>query len=162
MSERQTSAYRVTLRPARREDSRSLWEWRNDPETREASFHTEMIPFETHQRWFESRLEAPNTEILIILDLQGKAIGYVRFQIAEFEAEVSVALDAQERGKGYGPAAVRQGVEILLAREDLDRVVALIKEGNTSSVRTFERAGFTRRGTKRVSGSEALEMVRSR
>jgi L-amino acid N-acyltransferase YncA len=71
----------VGLRPAGREDCRLLWELRNDPETREASFKTDPIPFEDHQRWFEAKLDSAEIRIFIVQDPSGRGIGYVRFHL---------------------------------------------------------------------------------
>lgn len=149
----------ITLRPARLEDCRSLWEWRNDPETRGASFHTETIFFEDHRTWFESRMGSPDPRILIVLTPEGKEIGYVRFQLNDSDAEVSVALDPEERGKGYGPAAVRAASDQLLAQGGVKRVVALIKQSNSPSRAAFERAGFKVSGDRKVGTEKVWEMV---
>lgn len=159
MSERQISAGNVTLRPACKEDCRLIWECRNDPDTREASFNTETIFFEDHRAWFESRLGSPDIRFFIILNPEGAGIGYVRFQVKEIEAEVSIALDEQERGKGYGSAAVRAASEELLSEGKVRRVVALIKQSNAGSRQAFEQAGFRFQGLRRVGADEALEMV---
>lgn len=150
----------VTLRPARLEDCRSLWEWRNNPETREASFHTQEIPFEDHRAWFESRIGSPDLKILIVLNPEGTEIGYVRFQFTGPDAEVSVALDAAQRGKGYGPAAVRAASDQLLAQGGgVKRVVALIKHSNPASKTVFDRAGFKVSGDRWVKTEKVWEMV---
>ncbi len=149
----------VTLRPARLEDCRSLWEWRNDPDTREASFHTETIFFEDHRTWFESRIGSPDLRILIVLSPEGKEIGYVRFQLGGSDAEVSVALDPEERGKGYGPAAVRAASEQILSQGKVKRVLALIKYSNPGSRAAFERAGFQLSGNRTVGADAVWEML---
>ena len=149
----------VTLRPARLEDCRSLWEWRNDPETREASFHTEAIFFDHHRAWFESRIGSPDLRILVVLSPEGREVGYVRFQLNGPDAEVSVALDPEERGKGYGPAAVRAASDQLLAESAVKRVVALIKQSNPASRQAFERAGFLFSGDRAVGAEKTWEMV---
>lgn len=136
-----------------------IWEWRNDPETREASFNTETIVFEDHRAWFEKRIGAPDLQMLIVLSPEGKEAGYVRFQLAGAEAEVSIALDPQERGKGYGPAAVRAASDRLLAQGKAKKVTALIKHSNPPSKLAFERAGFRLAGDRLVGTENVWEMV---
>ncbi|HLE92827.1 MAG TPA: hypothetical protein VI753_16875, partial [Anaerolineales bacterium] len=85
------TAGRVTLRPAVMEDSHRVWEWRNEQATREASFNTEYIPLEAHQMWFARKLNDPHMRILIAMDHRGHEVGYVRFDINEGEAEISVS-----------------------------------------------------------------------
>ena len=152
----------ITLRPASTGDCRALWEWRNEPLTREASFQTDGIPYERHVEWFSKKLDSPDTRIWIVQDERSRRVGYVRFQIQDGEAEISVSLDPAERGKGYGSAAVRMATDSFLASRQAGRVKAYIKPGNPASVRSFEKAGFETVGRTMVSGAEVIEMVRSR
>ncbi len=57
----------VTLRPAGQEDCRRVWLWRNDEETRRASFDSSPIPFETHEPWFRESLRRPDRKIYVVL-----------------------------------------------------------------------------------------------
>ncbi len=149
----------IPLRPAAEEDCRLLWEWRNEPATREASFNTGTIPYDRHGEWFPRKLKVPDTRIFIVRDADGRGVGYVRFHIEGEEAEISVSLDPAERGKGYGTAAVRLGTETMLASGPGRRVVGFIKPGTEASVRSFEKAGFARKGMKRVEGTDVIEMA---
>lgn len=152
----------VTLRPACLEDCRSLWEWRNDPDTREASFHTETIFFDDHRVWFENRIGSPDWRIFIVLNSEGQEIGYVRFQQNGSDAEISIALDPQERGKGYGPAAVRMASEQMLSEGNVTQVIALIKHSNPASRQAFERAGFQLQDSRTIGTEEVWQMRRIR
>lgn len=149
----------VTLRPVTPQDSRSLWEWRNDPLTREASFNSQEIPFEQHQRWFLGRLNDTQTRIFIIVNSQRREVGYVRFNQLGEEAEVSIALDPKERGKGYGPVAIKAGAELVLTIGLARRIIARIKPSNEDSAKAFTRAGFVPVGVKAIREVEALELV---
>ena len=147
------------MRDARTQDCRSVWAWRNNEATREASFRTEPIPYEDHERWYREHLGRPETRIYIVLDAGGREVGYVRFSIEGEAAEVIVSIDPKERGKGYGSSSVHKAAEELLSRGSVREVVARIKAWNTASIRTFVKAGFVHRGQRQVSGVEALEMV---
>lgn len=149
----------VTFRPARPEDCRSLWKWRNDPQTREASFHTEVIFFDEHRAWFQRRIDSPDMKILIALSPEGSEIGYVRFHLDGSQAHVNIALDPKQRGKGYGPAAIRAASDQLLAQGVVKRVVALIKQSNPASRQAFDRAGFRLAEDRWVGGEKVWEMV---
>lgn len=149
----------VTLRPATEADSRRVWEWRNDPTTREASFNTSYICYADHERWFSSKLSASDTRIFIVLDARGREVGYVRFNIVARCAEISVTIDEGQRGRGYGPSAIQQSSDYLLSATPVQRVIALVKRSNAASVAAFERAGFVISDVKEVAGAEAYEMV---
>ena len=136
------SAPRVTLRPATPADGEALWRWRNDPETRRASFEQGEVPREAHARWFAEALARGDRRIWIV-EADGAAAGMVRLDLAEGEATVSINLAPEWRGRGVGPEALS-----LLAREAfeglrLTRITALVKAGNPASRAAFERAGFS-------------------
>jgi len=149
----------LTLRPAVIEDCRRLWEWRNEHATREASFNTEYIPFEEHESWFTRKLTDPHMRILIATDSHGCDIGYVRFDISGGEAEISISIDQNERGKGYGIAVIKSGSEHLMTTVPVKRIVAHMKTENVASAVVFERAGFVLKGYKQIAGVKACEMV---
>jgi spore coat polysaccharide biosynthesis predicted glycosyltransferase SpsG len=46
----------LSLRPANADDARLIWEWASDPTVRAVSFTSVPIPWETHVRWFDSKL----------------------------------------------------------------------------------------------------------
>ena len=150
---------RLSLRPATQQDWRCLWDWRNDPATREASFDTAPIPLQDHKRWLARKLEGGETRIFIVLDADGRGIGYVRFDIREGNAEISVSVDRGERGKGYGAAAIRHGCERLLATEAIERVIALVKGDNPASLAAFKKAGFVDAGVQLVADTQVHKLV---
>lgn len=150
---------RVTLRPAVPEDCRRLWEWRIEQATREASFNTEYVPFEEHERWFARKLTDRHICTLIVMNTDGYDVGCVRFSIVGEEAEISVNIVRAERGKGYGATAIKSGSDYLLTTEPVQRIVAYIKRGNSASMVAFKQAGFILRGYKQIAGVEACEMV---
>ena len=149
----------ITLRAATQNDCRSLWHWRNDQTTREASFDTAPIPYKDHKDWFFRKFNAPDMCIFIIIDQNNHEVGYIRFNIASDQAEISVSVDRSERGRGIGAAAIRLGSERILALGRVNRVLAHIKRDNRGSVKTFQRAGYEQIGTKTMSGITAHEMA---
>jgi len=149
----------VKLRPATREDCRQLWEWRNEEETRQASFNTNFILYDAHERWFLEKLDDSQTGIFIILDNLDNKLGYVRFDFRGEEAEINVSIDREARGRGYGSRAIRLASEYLLTTGMVKRIVAYIKVENATSKSAFEHAGFILLGIKRVLGVEAYEMI---
>ena len=135
----------MELRKADPGDSRLLWQWRNDPAVRRASFNSDPIPWETHTEWFERSLETADRHIFIGL-VDGHPIGMVRFDVNGDEAEVSVSV--AERGRGFGEAIIRQGCKVMEellgsgAAENLT-FVANMRPENIASQKTFAKAGFS-------------------
>jgi RimJ/RimL family protein N-acetyltransferase len=146
----------IALRAADEDDVRAFWAWRNDESARAASFSPEPVPFDQHERWYRERLADPHTLLYVVVGPDAQPVGYVRFALAGGEAEISIALDASTRGRGYGTAAIDRGCEALLRGGLADRIVARVKLGNEISRRAFLRAGFV----ERVRSDDALELVR--
>lgn len=158
---RESPSGRVRLRRADAGDHR-LREWRNEAATRAASFNQEYVTEDEHERWLARKLRDPSARIFVVEDALGRGIGYVRFEIVDRVAEISVSIDARERGRGVGVEAIRTGSDHILTTEPVSSVVARIRRDNRASVATFERAGFRLRRYVHVSGVEACEMAYAR
>ncbi len=146
----------VALRPARPEDCARIWEWRNDPETRQVSFDAARIPLETHEAWFRASLVRADRKLYVIL-AEGRECGSARLDFAGGEAEVSIHLAPEYRRRGVGPAALERLAETAFGELELARLVARVKAGNAASLAAFERAGFTR-----VADGAVITLARAR
>lgn len=143
MSTPEATTFRpVRLRRATRDDARSVWRWRNEPAARAASFSSDEVPWEVHKRWFAARVDSSATHIWIAAEPSGQEIGYVRFDLDGCEAEVSVALDPSQRGRGLGRSVIRAACVREMQECALRRVRARIKSGNEASLIAFRSAGF--------------------
>lgn len=91
----------VSLRPAAATDCERVWRWRNDPETREASFGSAPIPWDVHERWFSDALHRGDRKLFMIV-ADAMAVGTARLDIAGREAEASIHLAPEWRGRGIG------------------------------------------------------------
>lgn len=131
----------LTLRPAVAADSPSLWRWRNDPETRRASFNQTEIPLEDHSRWFEKSLARHDCRIYIV-QADGADAGMVRLDLSGEEATVNIAVAPEWRGRGVGTEALRAIRREAFGRLGLRRLIAQVKGDNPASRAAFERAGF--------------------
>jgi RimJ/RimL family protein N-acetyltransferase len=145
----------VALRLARLEDCARIWEWRNDPGTRQASFDAAPILLETHEAWFRASLGRVDRRLYVIV-AHGRECGSARLDLAGDEAEVSIHLAPEYRGRGVGPAALERLAETAFGELELGRLVARVKADNAPSLAAFERAGFTR-----VADGAAVTLVRA-
>jgi RimJ/RimL family protein N-acetyltransferase len=131
----------VTLRPAELADSQNIWSWRNDEETRQASFDSSYIEFSDHERWFAASFRNPKRKIYVVI-ADGRDVGVVRLDVNERQAVVSIFLAPGCRGRGIGPEALRL-VEARAAEElGLDGLIASVKPENYPSLSAFKAAGF--------------------
>ena len=148
----------LRLRRAQESDCRRLWEWANDREVRSVSFHQEAIPWETHAAWFRDKLADANCTLYIAETDAGEPIGQLRFDRGGRDAVISISLDANYRGQGYGVRVLREGCRTFFIEHPTETLHAYIKSGNQASVRAFEAAGFVVFETAQMSGAEALHL----
>lgn len=134
---------RIRLRPAREEDARLLWEWANDQETRQLSFSSDPIPWETHVSWFNRILQDPAHCFWIALDSEDAPLGSIRFAIDGKDATLSVNTALQCRGKGFGAEIVQTGARKLFATTDAQTIHAYVKPENAASKKLFRKTGFS-------------------
>ena len=151
---------KLWLRDAEASDSRTLWEWANDPVTRQQSFSSAPIPWEDHERWFARKLQDSSCHLFIALDEQGEAIGQVRFDPADpGEVVISVSIAAAARGRGFGAEAIAQACAALRPLAAPVTVVAFIRGDNVASQRAFTRAGFSAPQSVDYQGHAAVRQV---
>lgn len=137
-----TEAAAVDLRTATEADMADLLEWRNHPETRGASFNTEMIMPEAHEAWFKRKLASTDTVIYIAVSGKDK-LGTVRFEDDGETIKTSVMLNPAFFGQGLGSKVISIATEkYLREKRPAKPIVAEIKTGNTASLRAFAKAGF--------------------
>lgn len=126
----------MILRRATVEDTDRLLGWRNDPETRRYSSHTE-VDRETHGRWVQRMLQGLHR--LFIAEEEGIPIGTVRLDVATGEVHLMVAPEA----RGRGCATLMLGLMVEQATQaGLARLWGRIHLGNLPSRRAFFKAGF--------------------
>jgi UDP-2,4-diacetamido-2,4,6-trideoxy-beta-L-altropyranose hydrolase len=152
----------IALRRAREDDSRTVWQWANDPEVRGVSFSAGPIPWESHVGWFAAKLQDPNCFFYMAANEAGDAIGQIRFDVVQRDAMISVNLVQAVRGKGYGPALMTGGAEKLFAESDAQVIHAYVKPDNAASIRALQKADFRDAGPTSVHGQPAEHLFLQR
>jgi UDP-2,4-diacetamido-2,4,6-trideoxy-beta-L-altropyranose hydrolase len=152
----------LTLRRVSEADCRLIWEWDNDSEVRAVSFSSDPIPWESHVRWYEAKWRDPNCFFYIATNSSGNPFGQIRFDIIEYGGMVSVSVAHAMRGKGYGSALITLGVEKFFAESSANVVHAYIRTDNQTSVRAFEKAGFSDGGTVNICEQQSRHFVLER
>lgn len=130
----------LKVRDAAADDARIMFDWRNDPVTREVSRETAPLDWQAHVDWLDRALADP-ARALFVGEIGGRAVGVIRFdRSAKGRAEVSLYLDPALHGLGLGP-------HLLLAGEraaGFATIDAAVLEGNVASQRLFAACGFER------------------
>ena len=136
------SFWPIDLRHAKLADSRSLFAWRNHPDTRRHSLDPAEIAWDTHERWFTAVLTDPNRELLIA-EQRGQPVGVLRYDIEAGRAHISVYLVPGLAGQGLGARLLLAGEEWLRSRHpEIGILEAQIRPSNTASLGVFQSAGF--------------------
>jgi RimJ/RimL family protein N-acetyltransferase len=141
----------LRVRPATSDDSRNLFEWRNDAQTRAVSLSSDEITWPDHDRWYTASL-ANARRLIYIAEMQlattsPEPVGMVRFDIDDAGqfAEVSINLNPDARGKGLGTATLVEGIRQFESdRPELQGTTAQIRDSNAPSIAIFTKAGFTK------------------
>lgn len=149
----------LNLRPVEPTDCSLLWEWANDPDVRNSSFHEEQIPFSEHSEWFSRKLDNPDSTIFILEYGRNNPIGQIRFDTYPGRTEVDVSIRRELRGCGVGSYLIRRGIEKFLEEKDRTKIDAYVKIQNASSLYSFERAGFMRAGEETLFGCKVVHLV---
>lgn len=120
----------MELRKATIEDAKLLFDWRNDPETRQVSRDTSELVWDSHIGWLTRRLQCEDHG-LYIAEVDGIPVGTVRID----HDEISYTVAPEQRQKGVGEAMLVE------AKRAFGRKVAEVKRENVASMKVAERAG---------------------
>ena len=127
---------KVTLRPATMDDANMLLEWRNDPETRDASHSMAIIQKGDHLSWLARTLNDPDRR-LYIAEANGDPVGTVRADYKDDAWELSWTVSPHARGRGLAKQMVA-----VVANQIPGTIRAEVKKGNIASVRIAEYVGM--------------------
>lgn len=132
----------LKLRLATRADMDILYNWANDPITRENSFNKNPISYETHVKWFEKMMSAKDI-IQFILMYDDIPIGQARLSIEDDWALIGYSISEAYRGMGYGKKLCQ--LLINKVKEEyphIKKLVAQVKPQNVASAYCFQKCGF--------------------
>lgn len=151
---------KLKLRTANWKDCKQYWNWANDPDVRKSSYFSEPIPWEEHVKWFENKLNDPQSFLFIVTDNKDIPIGQVRFELSDKESEIHVSIDRKIRGRGYGTLIIDMGVKELVRQKKIKTIHAFIKLENEASVKAFKRSGFIELTVEDKKGYQSLHLVK--
>ena len=139
----------IKIRNAKENDSKDIFEWRNDEITREMSHESEITEWENHSRWFSSSLDSKSRILLICEDGCNEKIAIIRFDISKSNAVISINLNPTQRGKGLAKSCLIRSIEFFSEEYmEIKNLIAEIKEDNIASQKTFLGIGFIKYNLK--------------
>lgn len=123
-------------------DSQLLWQWRNDPVTRQMSRVTGLATWEGHKKWYGEIMLDP-TKVILIAYQHEVPVGTIRFYFVDKEcAEIYINIAPEKRGRGLGKTVLKAACRYGFDNLGLKCIDGAIKPENTASIRVFEDSGF--------------------
>ena len=132
---------KIYLRFIEEEDKEAIFNWRNDPVTIENSI-TGKVNYLEHKAWFADKIKDINTHLFIIINESFEKIGIVFFNEKDNQAVISINLNPEFRGKGYGAVSLFKAVSQYFDNFPANSIIAEIKENNKISLKLFKQIGF--------------------
>lgn len=134
----------LKIRMAKLSDSKNIFNWRNHPKIRSNSRSTELIEWTDHEKWFVNTCGHKNSPILIG-EIEGQALGVVRFDIQESCAEVSIFRVPYAGHKGVGRKLLIEAESWLkLNHPDVKVLHAQVLKKNELSINLFEKSQYVK------------------
>jgi RimJ/RimL family protein N-acetyltransferase len=118
------------------------YEWANDPDTRQQSFHQASIPYEQHVYWFNRKLSDPTVLLLVFNNEADAPVGQVRFETGNEGAVIGISIDRQFRGQGLAAPMIEAACTYFFINHPETAVTAYIKSDNMASLNSFQKAHF--------------------
>lgn len=136
----------IDLRPATMADADQLFEWRNDPMTREWSASNAPVERQDHDRWMQFNvLQGYPQHLVMIADSDLGSVGVVRFDAERRDVmryRVSITMAPKFRGQKLSHGVLAEACRHMLE----STLLADIKVANAASRRIFEKCGFEESG----------------
>ncbi len=130
------------IRLATLDDSRKIFDWRNDPVTILTSRTGAGVEWAGHETWFPAQLARTDTACLIG-EHDGCAIGVVWFRRGRSGVwQTSVNVAPEFRGRRLSVPMLATAM-VLMRQRNLANVFSTeIQDTNIASIKMFERCGF--------------------
>ena len=144
---------KTQLRRIERTDIPTFVRWFSDPEVRKFLMLNRPISMAEEERWFESQLTDPSTELFAIETAEGVHIGNIGLHNIDWlhrRAELGIVIGEREFwSQGYGSDAIRTLLAFAFREMNLHRIRLRVFEDNTRAMKAYEKCGFQREGCLR-------------
>jgi L-amino acid N-acyltransferase YncA len=133
----------ISLEIADIDDMQTILELRNQPSS--FRYSSAEVDSKTHNLWYLNRINSIDSEPIWLVYLEGKSIGYVRFDKLKHNGRVfivSIAINEAYQGLGIGKKALQISISKIKRLEKNITLQAKIHVENKSSLSIFESVGF--------------------
>lgn len=137
----------LSIRKATRQDSRPIFEIRNEDDVRLNSFDSRVLTFDHHDTWFENSLLG-DQRVIYVIESEHSIIGVVRLDLVlpKSTCEVSVFISKDHWGKGaasFGLLEVEK--EIKKHFPECHTIVAKVLSENVGSQHMFSKINYKKK-----------------
>jgi RimJ/RimL family protein N-acetyltransferase len=124
-------------------DSKEIWAWRNDPDTRSMSITTDVVAWVAHQSWYHDALMNPDRLLFIGWVNGGEKVGMCRFDIdpVSGQTEVSINLNPEMRSKKLSVKLLSAAIQLFWQTRKMP-IAATVRKNNAASIKCFSACGF--------------------
>ena len=137
----------ANVRRAEAKDMMTVFDWVNDPDVRQQSYHSEPIERDVHKRWYKAAIKDPNM-CYFLIEHAGKLVAQIRFNIEGDAAIINYLVDPEHRSKGWGDRVLRLGIrQALLDNAQVNTIKGYVKQGNHASFNSFIKCNFVESAT---------------
>ena len=134
---------KLTIKNADTNDCIDIFNWRNNPESRKMFLISRKVSWDEHKKWFKNSLLNPRKVLLICYDEIKEKVGIVRFDIENTQTLISINLNPSKRGRGLSRQCLTESIKFFISNYNLNgKIVAIIKEENIRSIKSFKSSGF--------------------
>ncbi|WP_310604076.1 GNAT family N-acetyltransferase [Anaerosporobacter sp.] len=136
---------KLSVKAFSEEDIDLLYEWANDSESRQNSFCSEPISYDTHVAWCQDKLESEEVNIFIVY-LGMIPVGQLRMRYDSTKAYISYSIDNKFRGIGLGKKVIELiEIEQLYKGKQIKELIGEVKCDNIASQKVFEHCMYEKK-----------------
>lgn len=143
------------IRLADDSDIKNVFELSNDDLVRANSINKNKIEWENHVNWFNQRIQNTKEPFFIAETPEGDFIAQIRFNKEDDGFVISVSIDKNFRGKGFGAKIIKEASKKL----NIYPIIAYVKTDNIPSQKSFVKAGYVLDGDKLINNETYLRYV---
>jgi RimJ/RimL family protein N-acetyltransferase len=123
-------------------DKDLLYEWANEPVTRQNSIHTDRIEYEEHLVWLGMKLKDKDCDLYLYY-FGEIPIGQLRFDYEGDCGWISYSIDSRYRGQGHGSMLLKLAEqEVKDNRPEIRCLAGIVKKDNLASQKKFEELNY--------------------
>ncbi len=134
----------INVRKLLIEDIDDVFNWRNDLVSRKNSINQKKIKYPSHRVWFKKILLSKENKYFIGTHKREK-VGFVRYEKNKDDNYVvSININPEFRNRGFGSKLLLKSQLQKEIIKDCKVLFSMIKKNNLASIKTFEKANYTK------------------